>query len=89
MITHKEYLYQGHVIKLQFRNETPSCDAGWSWEVFKDGEDVADNSKQCPDWPLHSALHYAKEAIDNRDETIEDYDKWPVCVVGCEEETDS
>jgi hypothetical protein len=61
----KEYLYQENVIKLYYCPGSSYCDAGWYWEVFKDGEKLADNSKSCPDFPLESALIYAKRYVDD------------------------
>jgi hypothetical protein len=60
----KQYLYQGMVIQLQFYPDSYCCDAGWHWEVFKNGESMGDSSKSCPDSSLDKALSSAKNHID-------------------------
>lgn len=32
----KEYLYQGHIIKLWFCDSNDYCDAGWYWGYLKE-----------------------------------------------------
>jgi hypothetical protein len=61
---HEEYFYQGTIIKLRYSLDNRYGDAGWYWEVFRNGERLADNSKSCPNATNEQALWYAKDAID-------------------------
>jgi len=77
-VNNQEYFYQGTVIKLRYSPDNYYCDAGWYWEVFKDGVTLADNSKSCPD-SLESALIFAKRCVD--DALDIDSDEMPVLVL--------
>ena len=67
----QEYFYRKHVIKVRFTDAEP---LGWYWEVFKEGNLLADNSKSQPDYPLKAALTFAKRHIDDliNSESFED-----------------
>ena len=74
----QKYFYHGTIIKLRYSPDNNYCDAGWYWEVFKDGVTLADNSKSCPD-SLESALIFAKRCVD--DALDIDSDEMPVLVL--------
>ncbi len=78
-MNNQEYLYQGTVIKLCYSPNNYYCDAGWYWEVFKNGKRIADNSKSHPSNSIDSALFYAKQSVD--DALDIDSDETPVLVL--------